>query len=185
MMYRKKRFLSAILILSSFLFYSQTTVAQIQSLSNFRLSNNTFLTITGELQFSNDGGDIITAKENCNSHIVFAEGSSWSNASDDQFIDGMVQVLHDEPFTFPIGAKGKYHPIAISGSANTMAAYIAKNPANIIGTRALRIQHSDQTVSVDKMKANGYWIIQGDNATAVSLSSVSYTHLTLPTILLV
>jgi len=170
MMYRKERFLSAILILSSFLLYSQTTVAQIQSLSNFRLSNNTFLTITGELQFSADGGDIITAKENCNSHIVFVEGSSWSNASDDQFIDGMVHVVHDKPFTFPIGAKGKYHPIAISGGANTMAAYIAKNPANIIGTRAFRNQHSDQSVVVDKIKTNGYWIIQSDNATAISLS---------------
>jgi len=170
MMYRKKRFLSAILILSSFLFISQIAIAQVQSLDNLRLSNNTSMTISGELQFSQNGGDIVTAKENCNSHIGFAEGSSWSNASDDQFIDGMVKVLHDKPFTFPIGAKGQYHPIAISGAANTMAAYIAKDPANIIRTRVVRNQHSDQSIIVDKMKANGYWIIQGEYATAISLS---------------
>ena len=169
-MYRKKRFLSAILILSSFLFISQITIAQVQSLDNLRLSNNTSMTITGELQFSRQGGAIVTAKENCNSHIGFAEGSAWSNASDDQFIDGMVKVLHSEPFTFPIGANGEYHPIAISGSANTQAAYIAKDPAEIVKSRAFRNQHSDQSVSVDKMKANGYWIIQSENATAVSLS---------------
>ncbi len=169
-MYRKKRFFSAILILSSFLFFSQITIAQVQSLDNLRLSNNTSMTITGELQFSQNGGEITTAKENCNSHIGFAEGSGWSNASDDQFIDGMVKVMHDRSFTFPIGANGEYHPIAISGGANTMAAYIAKNPSKITGTRALRNQYSDQSTIVDKVKSNGYWIIQGSNATSISLS---------------
>ena len=145
-------------------------IAQVQSFVRLTVSNNTSMTVMGEFYFLENGGDIITAKENCNSHIVFAEGSSWSNASNGQFIDGMVKVLHDEPFTFPIGAKGEYHPIAISGSANTQAAYIAKDPAKIVKSRAFRNQHSDQSVSVDKMKANGYWIIQSENATAVSLS---------------
>lgn len=170
MMYRKKRFFSAIFILSSFLFISQITVAQVQSLDNLRLSSNTSMTVTGELQFSEKGGDIVTAKEGCNSHIAFAEGSDWSNASDDQFIDGMVKVMHDQPFTFPIGAKGQYHPITISGGANTMAAYIAKNPSKIKGTSALRNQHSDHSPVVDKMKTNGYWLIQGGSATGISLS---------------
>lgn len=169
-MYRKKRFFSAILILSSFLLIGETVVAQIQSLDNLRLSNNTSMTITGELQFSENGGEIVTAKEGCNSHIGFVEGSSWSNASDDQFIDGMVKVMHDQPFTFPIGAKGQYHPITISGGMNTMAAYIAKDPSKLVGTRALRNQHGDSSPTVDRLKTNGYWIIQGDNATGISLS---------------
>ncbi len=169
-MYRKKRFFSAILILSSFLFYSQITVAQVQSLDNLKLSSNTSMTITGELQFSENGGEIVTAKEGCNSHIGFVEGSSWSNASDDQFIDGMVKVMHDQPFTFPIGAKGQYHPITISGGLNTMAAYIAKDPSTLKGTTALRNQHGDASPIVDRLKTNGYWIIQGENATGISLS---------------
>ena len=169
-MYRKKRFFSAILILSSFLFYSQITVAQVQSLDNLKLSNNTSMTISGELQFSENGGEIVTAKEGCNSHIGFAEGSGWSNASDNQFIDGMVKVLHDQPFTFPIGAKGQYHPITISGGVNTMAAYIAKDPSELTESRLFRNQDSNPTTFVDRMKTNGYWFIQGDNTTGISLS---------------
>ncbi len=151
----------------------QILYAQLHTLSNLHVSGNTSFTIPGTLNFAQANGalpgSISTAKAGAKGFINFAEGSDWTGASDAQFIDGYVKVLHDNPFVFPIGSDNTYRPIAISGGANTSAAYFDKNPAKLIATATRR--KSTSTASTDlQLVEKGYWNLSGKQSTAITLT---------------
>ena len=146
--------------------------AQLHTLSTLHVSGNTSFTIPGSLNFAKASGtlpgSISTAKVGAKGFINFANGSDWTGASDAQFIDGYVKVLHDNPFVFPIGSDNKYRPIAISGGANTSAAYFDKSPAKLIANA--RANKSTSTASTDlQLIEKGYWNVSGKQSTSITL----------------
>lgn len=151
----------------------QILYAQLHTLSTLHVSGNTSFTIPGSLNFAKASGtlpgSISTAKTGAIGFINFAEGSDWTGASDAQFINGYVKVLHNNPFVFPIGSDNKYRPIAISGGANTSAAYFDKSPAKLVGKTSKA--KSTSTTSLDlQMIEKGYWNVSGKQSTAITLT---------------
>lgn len=110
-------------------------------------------------------GVISTERGNHKGYFNFSTGSSWVNASDMQHIDGYAQVIHEEPFTFPIGANSKFRPIAISGAARISAAYFDNDP-NFINEEGT----SKTELAITNISDVEYWDVEGKNETRVTLT---------------
>jgi hypothetical protein len=82
-----------------------------------------------------------------------------------QFVDGYVKVYHNDAFMFPIGANGKFRPVAISGAARTSAAYYDSNPHFIEEKATINLEPLIQDISNVE-----YWDIDGNNATKLTLT---------------
>ena len=148
-------------------------------MSNVFIPEKGFVSIFGEHSFVEGGSGIVspgmisTAKSSSNGVVIFAEGSSWKGASDAQFIDGYVQVYHNSPFVFPVGAGGKYRPVAISGAAKTSVAYFDRNPAKVTRQRSANKQQTrsgDEFLYLEEINDSEYWVIKGQEATKLTLS---------------
>ena len=174
-MLKLNQFLSGLVVVL-FLGICLDASAQSKSYSNIFIPEKAFVSIFGEHSFIEGGtgvnpGMISTARKGSKGYVNFAAGSSWSGASDVQFIDGYVRVYHDNPFVFPIGANGKYRPVSISGGAKTSAAYFDRNPAKVAkgatGNKAATV--SGQVV-IERLSDAEYWEIEGDKATNITVS---------------
>ncbi len=150
--------------------------AQSRSVSNIFIPEQAFVSIFGEHSFIEGGtgvypGMISTARNGSHGYVNFAKGSSWSGASDVQFIDGYVRVYHDDPFVFPIGANGQYRPVSISGAALTSAAYFDRNPTKVVkGSTANRVADATGQIVIEKISDVEYWEIEGQKATNVTFT---------------
>jgi len=143
--------------------------SQIRTLNNFFVAENTNIGINNTLLFttSYDGGIIATAKTGNKGYIIFGPKSKWIGASDYQFIDGYVTVLHSNPFVFPIGDDGNYNPIAISGASNTSAAFFSRNPSKLIDrSNKKEISKIGSTIQLTEQ---GYWALDGSQPTVITL----------------
>lgn len=147
-------------------------------MSNVFIPENSFVSIFGEHSFVEGGngvtpGMISTAKTGSNGYVIFAKGSSWKGASDAQFIDGYVQVYHNDPFVFPVGANGKYRPVAISGAALTSVAYFDRNPAKLskrATANKAKSTPADEFLYIEEISDSEYWAINGQKATKLTFS---------------
>lgn len=150
--------------------------AQSSSVSNIFIPEQASVSIFGEHSFIEGGtgvnpGMISTAKNGSHGYVNFAKGSSWSGASDVQFIDGYVRVFHDDPFVFPIGANGKFRPVSINGAALTSAAYFDRNPAKVAkGSTANKAGDATGQIVIEKVSDSEYWEIEGQQATNVTFA---------------
>ena len=150
--------------------------AQSRSVSNIFIPEQAFVSIFGEHSFIEGGtgvnpGMISTARDGSHGYVNFAKGSSWSGASDVQFIDGYVRVYHDDPFVFPIGDNGKFRPVSINGAALTSAAYFDRNPAKVIKrSTANKVGDVSGQIVIEKVSDVEYWEIEGQKATNVTLT---------------
>ncbi len=149
--------------------------AQSSSVSNIFIPEQAFVSIFGEHSFIKGGtgvnpGMISTAKNGSHGYVNFAKGSSWSGASDVQFIDGYVRVYHDDPFVFPIGDNGKFRPVSINGAALTSAAYFDRNPAKVVKGTANRAGDVKGQIVVERVSDVEYWEIEGQKATNVTFT---------------
>jgi len=150
--------------------------AQSRSVSNIFIPEQAFVSIFGEHSFIEGGtgvnpGMISTARDGSHGYVNFAKGSSWSGASDVQFIDGYVRVYHDDPFVFPIGDNGKFRPVSINGAALTSAAYFDRNPAKVVkGFTANKAGNASGQIVIEKVSDVEYWEIEGQKATNVTLT---------------
>ena len=170
MLKAKGFFINLVLVTALTFVASQILHAQLHSLSKIHVSGNTAFTIPGDLNFANGErtpGMISTSKSGVKGFINFAAGSSWTGASDAQFIDGYVKVLHDNPFVFPIGSKGTYRPVSISGGAGTYAAFFDKSPTKLIVRKANK---ATGTAAALQVVEKGYWNVSGDQATTITLT---------------
>ncbi len=157
---------------------SLEVIAQSSAMSNVFIPENSFVSIFGEHSFVEGGngvtpGMISTAKTGSNGYVIFAEGSSWKGASDAQFIDGYVQVYHNDPFVFPVGANGKYRPVAISGAVGTSVAYFDRNPAKLskrATANKAKSNPADEFLYIEEISDSEYWAINGQKATKLTLS---------------
>ncbi len=105
----------------------------------------------------------------------------WINASDDRYIDGYVKTYSDQAFVFPIGDNGRYRPIAISGAAETRAAYFSEDPDlamtdDLFGGiyPALPIggpfPTDQKTNGIYRVSQVEYWDIDGTQPTRITLT---------------
>ena len=152
--------------------------AQSQSYSNIFIPEKGFVSIFGEHSFVEGGngvspGMISTARVGSKGYVNFIGGSSWTGASDVQFIDGYVRVYHDNAFVFPVGANGKYRPVSISGAALTSVGYFDRNPAKVTkrasANKAPSAPINNQLV-IEQVSDSEYWVIEGKKATNLTFS---------------
>ena len=107
-------------------------------------------------------GMIATERTGAKGFLAFEKGSSWVGANAEGFVDGYVQVQHDESFIFPIGHQDTYRPIAISGGKETSAAYYKTAP-KLPFTKLLHANN----YQVSKKE---HWDIEGHSSTRITLS---------------
>ena len=135
-----------------------------KSFSNMYVPANGFVSIFGDVEFSANSGDgqMITDRTSKNNGVVnFVNDSRWQGDASNQFINGYVCVHHPEPFTFPIGHKGVYAPVATSGANGTVAAFYKENPMNVVESLS-----SD----ISSVSTFGYWDISGPEASRITLT---------------
>lgn len=143
--------------------------AQSKVFGELFLPGNSSISIFSKHSFHNGSGlypgQIATERGANKGYFNFSHGSSWVGASDMQFIDGYVKVYHNEAFTFPTGANGKFRPVAISGASRTSAAYYDNNPSFINESGTSRVEPL-----LSQISENEYWDIDGNIRTQVTLT---------------
>jgi len=154
---------------------SEKLHAQFHTQNSIHISANSSMGIQGAYSFERGNGFlkpgiISTAKGSAKGFINFVQGSSWTGASRNQFIDGYVRVAHNNAFVFPIGANDKYRPVAISGGKLTSAAFFDRNPAKLKKTAGKTIVDASSGLVIDKINQEGYWEVAGDQATTLTLT---------------
>ena len=133
---------------------------------NLAIGENGSVYIYGAHSFASGSGLISpgmieTSRGNGKGYLIFSQGSSWKGAGEEQFVDGYVQVMHDQPFVFPIGAGTTFRPVAISGAMGTSVAYYQGNP--------LKVGKNIQIANY-KISSKEYWDIIGNLPTKVILT---------------
>jgi len=148
-----------------FVFYhSHKATAQLSG-GNISIGEKGIVYIHGIHDFSEGSGFIApgmitTTKVGAKGYLAFAEGSSWTGATTERFVDGYVKTLHDKPFIFPIGEGIIYRPVAISGGYGTAAAYFKDDPTATI--------KAERTQSIDRLSTEEYWIVEGQQFSKLS-----------------
>lgn len=139
-----------------------------------------FISMFGNIDFGYgfENQKIIYTNRSSNPGFVnFVNEGNWKNAGEMAYVDGYVKVLHDKPFTFPIGDLGIYRPISISGGHGTYAAFFFDDFRNDIifqnsvNQRASGL--SNDSFIIDNM---GYWKIGGNEEVEISIQ-ISETFL--------
>lgn len=86
--------------------------------------------------------------------LHFRAGSSVSGASDASYIEGVAKKTGNTAFTFPLGAGGKYNPLAITAPSSASDAFTAEF---ISGSANTSYSLSSKESSLDQMDEDGYW----------------------------
>lgn len=170
MLFLKKSFYSLILLFFTFVSYSQIRPSSSGSLY---IGENGLFTIFGHHNFNTGTGfikpGIISTDRSSNpGFLVYSSQSSWSGASEKQYIDGYVTSYHDNKFTFPIGHNGEYRPVCLSDSYASSVAYFNENPTQLKGTAKK---------SIFKVSEVEYWSIHLNQASHITLSWSSQSNI--------
>ena len=161
------------LIFSLCFFLSSGSIAQSGVGGSFTIHEDGSFTIFGSHSFEDGSGFIAsgmikTSRTGKKGYLNFGEGSSWTGASEEGFVDGYVKVFHDEPFVFPIGHNGEYRPIAISGGAETVAAYYNESPQETLFANTTA-SGFDPSSNVERISNQEYWEINGAEPVNITL----------------
>lgn len=128
-----------------------------KSLNNLTL--NTDITISTSLTFIS--GTINTAGV---SIVEFANGATYSGASNSSYIETSVKKTGNTAFTFPTGSGGMYRPISISAPALTTDAFTARyfNVPQAFGTA--------KDITLASTSSCEYWTMTGESSSTVFLT---------------
>lgn len=165
------------------------TYGQSASFGSTFVGSGDELAIFGNHDFQNGGsltaGIVGTERVSPFGVISFVDGSSWSNASDNGFVDGYVRKYGTGAFIFPIGDNAKYRPIKIGGMSSisdfTTASYFLADPNSAITSSLAGGNHTTLPIGAPfstTSKASNiasvsnveYWDIDGSASTKISLS---------------
>lgn len=175
-MLKAKGFLFSLALGTTLSFASQNLNAQLHSLSNLHISESSSFSIQGKYSFADGNGFvkpgvISTAKTGAKGFVNFVQGSSWTGATTKQFVNGYVQVGHNNPFVFPIGSNQQYRPVAITGGAMTSAAFFDRNPAKIKAQFKAKVPSAVSELLVIKgLSEKGYWEVNGATPTFMTFT---------------
>jgi len=115
-------------------------------------------------------GLIVTSRASAG-YVNFTQGASWSDATDESYVDGNVRTFSSGPFVFPVGNDGKLRLLGVSGSENAAASYLFDDPATITGQ--LVIANPD----LEAVSTREYWSLSGDNETIVTLTWNQFSNI--------
>jgi hypothetical protein len=128
---------------------------------------NTVTIPTGTLQISN-AMTFVSGIVNQNSLLRFLNGSSTSGANNTSYVNGQVNKVGTQAFTFPVGVSNFYRPISITAPSvatdHFTAQYFLADPSP-------PYTYSSKDVTIDHIGRCEYWIL---NRTGGS-SNVSVT----------
>ncbi len=138
----------------------------------FLLSGNVEISGTADLQ------EGIIDNDNFGGSITFNTNANHINTSDYSHVDGPVNKLGDQEFTFPIGDGGYYRFGGISAPSNSDANFEAKfyfeNSNNLY-------THSLKAGAIEEIDNQEYWTIQEKTATDEDvLITLSWRDVTTP-----
>ncbi len=129
----------------------------INNASGAQVADNISIVSSGNIDFQNG---IITPQGS--EVITLQDGATVTSASDASFVDGVVEKVGNDPFTFPIGDGSFYRPITISAAGNSTdafaAQYFATNPDGSFDTNA-------KEPSIDIVSTLEYWQLAVTNGT--------------------
>jgi gliding motility-associated-like protein len=108
--------------------------------------------------------------------LVFQQGATVTNASDDSFINGFVKKIGNEAFTSPIGSLGNYNYASIAGDANTKRSFLSKY---VVGNSAVMYSHQNKPADIEFISEKQYWNIQIDDNVSQSEITLSFNKKTL------
>lgn len=162
------------LIFSLCFFLSSGSIAQSGVGGSFTIHEDGSFAIFGNHSFKDGSGFITsgmikTARTGNKGYLNFGAGSSWTDASEEGYVDGYVMVYHDDPFVFPIGHNGHYRPIAISGGAKTMAAYYSDSPKEGLFATATP-SNLDPFSNIERISNAEYWEVRGAEPVNITLA---------------
>ena len=95
--------------------------------------------------------------------------------SNDSYIEGSVQKIGNDAFTFPVGRNGVYRPIGISAPSSATDAFTAEyfeSNSDWINS------HDEKDVSLDHLSTNEYWTLTRDAGTSTPTVTLSWDTLT-------
>lgn len=145
---------------------STSQVITPNTFNNVYIRSGGFMTIFGHHNFMKGSGFlrpgiVRTARVPTPGTLNYAKDSSWSGASESQYVDGYVKSFHESDFTFPIGHDGFYRPISLSKAYSSSAAYSRKNPLDLSKFKSNEI---------GEISTKEYWTIHLHQATKVTLT---------------
>jgi len=120
-----------------------------------------------------DQGDIISDENN---YVLMNNNAIVSSVSNDAFVDGPVEKIGNDAFTFPIGKNDSYRPAGISAPSSTSARFRAE----YFGEDVVNAGSPDSVLAVGPMLHISnceYWIIDrrvSSNDVEVTLSFDPY-----------
>ena len=93
------------------------------------------LAVTGTLNFTAASAMIYTERTLQQGFVSFSAGTSWTEATDKNFVDGYVRTYIPSFFVFPVGDNGRFSPVAVSASSASspsFAAFYGVSPNNAL-----------------------------------------------------
>lgn len=94
--------------------------------------------------------------------ITFNDGATVSSASNESFVDGIVEKIGNEAFTFPVGDGSAYREVSISAPANAtdvfQAQYFATSPEP-------SFPRAQKDAALTLVSALEYWTLDISNGT--------------------
>lgn len=119
---------------------------------------NTPITIRTNMTFTS--GNLLTTATNL---LTIRDNATVSGASDDSFVNGPVEKIGNDAFTFPLGDSAQYHPLGISApSGNTSrfrATYFEADPAGAYDPTS-----KDGTIA--RISQVEHWILDRNSGTS-------------------
>jgi gliding motility-associated-like protein len=161
-------------------FYNLNLASQLNAAA-FSLEQN--ITVAHSVDFNK--GVVVaqqTTPETMMNMMKFEDGASFTNVSDNSYVDGFVSKTGNSAFTFPIGNGGFYRPASISAPTDVTDSYAVRylytNPDNAGYNRASKVS------SISKVSDKEYWVVNrtsGTSNTQLTLSwDVAKTSTALP-----
>jgi subtilisin family serine protease len=107
--------------------------------------------------------------------VYVYSGATVSSTSNLSYIDGPVEKVGNQAFTFPVGKNGVYRPISITAPSTSShrfkAEYFESNSDNIHS-------HSSKDGSLNYMSTNEYWTLERTNGASTPKVTLSWDTLT-------
>lgn len=150
----------------------------------FDLKNN--IDIHGEANFK-QGIVKVDSTENARTQlskgmVSFLNGSTVKNVSDKSHVEGVVEKIGNQDFTFPKGDEGYYRPAIITSARNESDVFTGKYTLNDYAFFRAR---STAAGVINKLDNKEYWIIEkGSNNSSDIILTLSWDDRTTPSELL-
>ncbi len=152
---------------TSKLLLSGNKVQSINGSGNISTNNFEFNKIGGNITLNNNVNVYGNLKllsgiayTNSSAKIIIQDNATTSNASDISYINGPVQKIGDDAFTFPVGKSGNYQPVSMNAGINNLpgdaftAEYFNINPQTIYG--------NNLATGIDSISQCEYWTMSLD-----------------------